>query len=374
IVGHFDSGKISGCTVKGKVNQTNDCENTGGIAGIVSQFSEISNCTVEASVNSIGQKIGGILGQAENGVVINACTVSGAVTTVEKGYVAGICALTKNAESTFKSCNVSGAISGGWYVGGILGFNDNADSYVQDCKCSSTITPIGNSNGGIVGLCAEGKKMQIERCEFSGTISGGDNLGGIIGWMRKNTNSTSFVKDCIFSGTIDNGGQKVGGIVGELSVYGQVYNCISTGTITGWQAVGGICGRADGEGWEHIYNQANKVEKCLVWGDSITATRKNENGGSSAVVVGHTSIKNQLTDCYRRASLVFNGSWGETPYDQENSWNEDGHYLVCNSISGTDYCYAYHGKASQGTASAEASELGWDTTVWDLSGDVPVLK
>ena len=375
IVGHFQGGTISDCTVKGKVEQTGNLDNTGGIAGIVTEKSKIEKCRVQASVSSKGQMIGGVLGQAENGVDITGCTVSGSVTTTgNKGYVGGICAQTNNANSTFKSCTVSGPISGGWYVGGILGYNNNADTYVQDCKCSSTINRTGNNNGGIVAICAEGKIMQIERCEFSGTINGGDILGGIIGLMRKNTSAKSFVKDCKFSGTIDKAGQRVGGIVGELAKWGQIYNCISTGNITGLFAVGGICGRADGEGCTHEDNQENKVEKCLVWGGTITANRKNENGGSSAVVVGHTSIKNQLTDCFRSSDVVFNGSWNESPYDQENSMNKEGSYLICTSISGTDYYYAYHGKASDGTASAKAADLGWDTSVWDLSGDVPVLK
>ena len=216
------------------------------------------------------------MGQAENGVDITGCTVSGSVTTTgDKGYVGGICAQTNNANSTFESCTVSGEISGGWYVGGILGYNNNADTYVKHCKCSSTIKRTGNNNGGIVVLCAEGKVMQIERCEFSGTITGGDNLGGIIGLMRQNTSAKSFVKDCKFSGTIDNAGQRVGGIVGELATWGQIYNCISTGNITGWCGVGGICGRADGEGWNNDTDVSNVVEKCLVGGSSITATRKN---------------------------------------------------------------------------------------------------
>ena len=372
IVGHFQGGTISGCTVKGTVEQTGNLENTGGIAGIVTEKSKIEKCRVQASVSSKGQMIGGILGQAENGVDITGCTVSGSVTTTgDKGYVGGICAQTNNANSTFKSCTVSGPISGGWYVGGILGYNNNADTYVQDCKCSSTINRTGNNNGGIVAICAEGKIMQIERCEFSGKINGGDILGGIIGLMRKNSSAKSFVKDCKFSGTIDKAGQRVGGIVGELAKWGQIYNCISTGNITGLFAVGGICGRADGEGWTHENNQENKVEKCLVWGVTITANRKNENGGSSAVVVGHTSIKNQLTDCFRSSDVVFNGSWNERPYDQENSNNETN--LNCTPIPGTDYYFAYHGKVSDDTASAKATKLGWDATVWDLSGDVPVL-
>ena len=373
IVGYFQGGTISGCTVKGKVEQTGELENTGGIAGIVSQKSIIEKCIVEASVISKGRMIGGILGQAENGVDITGCTVSGSVKTGNVGYVGGICAQTNNATSTFKSCTVSGAISGGWYVGGILGYNNNADSYVQDCKCSSTINRTGNSNGGIVALCAEGKVMQIERCEFSGTINGGENIGGIIGWMRTNKNSTSFVKDCKFSGTIDNAFQKVGGIVGELGVYGQINNCLSTGTISGESCLGGICGRACGQIWDVNYNQKNKVEKCLVWAMEITASVKEDpKRASSGVIIGHTSISNQLTDCFRSSAVVFKGPWGEPPYNQNNS-SED-HHLECELIKGTTYIYAYHGKASDGTASAKATDLGWDTNVWNLSGEVPVLK
>ena len=36
---------------------------------------------------------------------------------------------------------------------------------------------------------------------------------------------------------------------------------------------------------------------------------------------------------------------------------------------------SYNGKAATGkTASAVAREIGWDDTIWDLTGDVPALK
>lgn len=316
IVGHFEGGTISGCRVKGTVEQKSAVWNTGGIAGIVGQKSEITNCTVEASVSSSGDVVGGILGQSENDVTITKCSVSG---------------------------NVAGH----------------------------------NQSGGVVGQCSnEGKNIQIECCQFSGKLSAADHVGGIVGYLPKGTEVIQpCVKNCAFTGTISSTGQRVGGIVGELAKWGQIYNCISTGDITGLFAVGGICGRADGEGWTHEDNQENKVEKCLVWGGTITANRKKENGGSSGVVVGHTSRKNQLTDCFRSSDVGFNGSWNESPYDQENSKNEEGSYLICNEIPLTNYYYAYHGKVSGGTASAKAIDLGWDESVWDLrSGDVPVLK
>lgn len=315
IVGHFEGGTISGCRVKGTVEQKSAVWNTGGIAGIVGQKSEITNCTVEASVSSSGDAVGGILGQSENDVTITNCSVSG-----------------------------------------------NVDGHSQ--------------SGGVVGQCSnEGKNIQIERCHFSGTLSAADNIGGIVGYLPKGTKDIQpCVKNCAFTGTISSTGQRVGGIVGELAKWGQIYNCISTGNITGWQVVGGICGRAAGEGWNNDTDVSNIVEKCLVWGASITATRENTDGGSSAVVVGYTSRKNQLTDCFRSNDVDFNVSWpGVTPYDQNNSKNQENYYLNCNEIPGKTFNFPYHGKVSAGKASDKARDLKWEETVWDLSKDVPAL-
>lgn len=320
IVGHFEGGTISDCIVKGTVEQKSAVWNTGGIAGIVGQTSKIINCTVEASVSSSGDAVGGILGQSENDVTITKCSVSG---------------------------NVTGH----------------------------------SQSGGVVGQCSnEGKNIQIERCQFSGTLSAADNIGigGIVGYLPKGTKDIQpCVKNCAFTGTISGKGQRVGGIVGELAAWGQIYNCISTGKITGWQVLGGICGRAAGEGWNNDTDVSNIVDKCLVWGASITATRENTDGGSSAVVVGYTSIQNQLTDCFRSNNVVFNVSWpGVTPYDQNNSRNAEEYYLKYTPIDGKNFNFPYHGKVvdENVTASAKArDELGWDTSVWDLSKDVPAL-
>ncbi|MCI6428547.1 MAG: hypothetical protein MR809_06685 [Rikenellaceae bacterium] len=317
IVGHFEGGTISDCIVKGTVEQKSAVWNTGGIAGIVGQTSKIINCTVEASVSSSGDAVGGILGQSENDVTITKCSVSG---------------------------NVTGH----------------------------------SQSGGVVGQCSnEGKNIQIERCQFSGTLSAADNIGigGIVGYLPKGTKDIQpCVKNCAFTGTISGKGQRVGGIVGELAAWGQIYNCISTGNITGWQVVGGICGRAAGEGWNNDTDVFNIVEKCLVWGGTITAIREDTDGGSSAVVVGYTSRRNQLTDCFRSNKVVFKVSWPNvSPYDQENSRNEENYYLNCNEIPGKTFNFPYHGKVSAGKASDKARDLKWEETVWDLSKDVPAL-
>jgi hypothetical protein len=61
-----------------------------------------------------------------------------------------------------------------------------------------------------------------------------------------------------------------------------------------------------------------------------------------------------------------------TPFDQENV--DADNPLVVNHTA--QYYLPYHGKAAAATetASAVAKRIGWEDTVWDLSGAMPVLK
>ena len=61
-----------------------------------------------------------------------------------------------------------------------------------------------------------------------------------------------------------------------------------------------------------------------------------------------------------------------TPFDQEDV--DANNPLVVNHTA--KYYTPYHGKAAAATetASAVASRIGWDQTVWNLSGAMPVLK
>lgn len=339
---------LTGLTFTGSV-KSNTEKYTGGILGWqLNSGVNIMNCTVNnAKITSGAERVGGIVGHFEGGT-ISGCTVEGSECSVE-------CSVEKPND--------------GWNTGGIAGIVSR-DSQISNCKVEASVSSKGHGVGGILGTSENA--VTITRCEFSGKINGRDSTGGIVGLMKKNSNST--VRDCKFSGTINDAGQRVGGIVGELAAWGQIYNCISTGNITGWQVVGGICGRAAGEGWNNDTDVFNIVEKCLVWGGTITATREDTDGGSSAVVVGYTSRRNQLTDCFRSSDVGFNISWPSvTPYDQNNSKNQENYYLNCNEIPGKTFNFPYHGKVSAGKACDKAKALGWDTSVWDLSKDVPAL-
>lgn len=333
--------KIKNCIVRGVVEITKGINNTytGGIVGWQSAAgAEITGCEVYATVKSAGERVGGIVGHYQGGT-LSGCKFYGEVNAATQ-YAGGIAGIT-SSESVIENCLSSGKIVCKNYVGGIVGMNENT--------------------------------LAVRRCESSSTINCSDNVGGILGISKNDKVAT--IEDCVFSGNMT-AGQRVGGIVGDLVKGSSVRRCYVSGTITGWCGVGGIVGRAGGLVWNANGNgYDNTIESCIAWFDNITATRGDENGGSSGMIVGYTGTKNTLRNCWRKSTATLTAKYCSEVYDQEDA--EATTPLVINAVpSMYTYIYPYHGKAAEAsaTASSLAQSLGWSTDVWDLSGSEPKLK
>lgn len=333
--------KIKNCIVRGVVEITKGINNTytGGIVGWQSAAgAEITGCEVYATVKSAGERVGGIVGHYQGGT-LSGCKFYGEVNAATQ-YAGGIAGIT-SSESVIENCLSSGKIVCKNYVGGIVGMNENT--------------------------------LAVRRCESSSTINCSDNVGGILGIAQNDKVAT--IEDCVFSGNMT-AGQRVGGIVGDLGKGSSVRRCYVSGTITGWCGVGGIVGRAGGLVWNANGNgYDNTIESCIAWFDNITATRGDENGGSSGIIVGYTGTKNTLKNCWRKSTATLTAKYCSEVYDQEDA--EATTPLVINAVpSMYTYIYPYHGKAAEAsaTASSLAQSLGWSTDVWDLSGSEPKLK
>lgn len=333
--------KIKNCIVRGVVEITKGINNTytGGIVGWQSAAgAEIIGCEVYATVKSAGERVGGIVGHYQGGT-LSGCKFYGEVNAATQ-YAGGIAGIT-SSESVIENCLSSGKIVCKNYVGGIVGMNENT--------------------------------LAVRRCESSSTINCSDNVGGILGISKNDKVAT--IEDCVFSGNMT-AGQRVGGIVGDLVKGSSVRRCYVSGTITGWCGVGGIVGRAGGLVWNANGNgYDNTIESCIAWFDNITATRGDENGGSSGIIVGYTGTKNTLKNCWRKSTATLTAKYCSEVYDQEDA--EATTPLVINAVpSMYTYIYPYHGKAAEAsaTASSLAQSLGWSTDVWDLSGSEPKLK
>lgn len=333
--------KIKNCIVRGVVEITKGINNTytGGIVGWQSAAgAEITGCEVYATVKSAGERVGGIVGHYQGGT-LSGCKFFGEVNAATQ-YAGGIAGIT-SSESVIENCLSSGKIVCKNYVGGIVGMNENT--------------------------------LAVRRCESSSTINCSDNVGGILGISKNDKVAT--IEDCVFSGNMT-AGQRVGGIVGDLVKGSSVRRCYVSGTITGWCGVGGIVGRAGGLVWNANGNgYDNTIESCIAWFDNITATRGDENGGSSGIIVGYTGTKNTLKNCWRKSTATLTAKYCSEAYDQEDA--DATTPLVINAVpSMYTYIYPYHGKAAEAsaTASSLAQSLGWSTDVWDLSGSEPKLK
>ncbi len=339
--------KIKNCVVRGIVEITKGVNNTytGGIVGWqVDAGSEITGCEVYATVKSAGERVGGIVGHYQGGT-LSGCKFYGEVNAAFR-LAGGIAGITSSA-SIIEDCLSSGKIVCKNNVGGIVGMNEN------------TLT---------VRCCASSSTIEIN-------VNGVDGVGGVLGLASNG--KTVIVEDCIFSGNMNvPTGQRVGGIVGDLGTGSSVRRCYVSGNITGWAGVGGIVGRAGGLVWNANGNgYDNTIESCIAWFDNITATRGDENGGSSGIIVGYTGMKNTLKNCWRKSTATLTAKYCSELYDQEDA--DATTPLVINAVpSMYTYIYPYHGKAAETTASASslAQSLGWSTDVWDLSGSEPKLK
>lgn len=339
--------KIKNCVVRGIVEITKGVNNTytGGIVGWqVDAGSEITGCEVYAAVKSAGERVGGIVGHYQGGT-LSGCKFYGEVNAASR-LAGGIAGITSSA-SIIENCLSSGKIVCGTSVGGIVGKNENTLT-IKCCESSSEIAiNVNNVSGvgGILGVAVNDKAVNVE--------------------------------DCIFSGRVNvPTGQRVGGIVGDLGTGSSVRRCYVSGNITGWAGVGGIVGRAGGLVWNANGNGYNNtIESCIAWFDTFTATRGDENGGSSGIIVGYTGTKNTLKNCWRKPTATLTAKYCSEVYDQEDA--DATTPLVINAVPPKyTYIYPYHGKAAEAsaTASSLAQSLGWSADVWDFSGSEPKLK
>lgn len=339
--------KIKNCVVRGIVEITKGVNNTytGGIVGWqVDAGSEITGCEVYATVKSAGERVGGIVGHYQGGT-LSGCKFYGEVNAASR-LAGGIAGITSSA-SIIENCLSSGKIICKNIVGGIVGMNENTLT-IRCCESSSTI-------------------------EIN--VNGVDGVGGVLGLASNG--KTVIVEDCIFSGNMNvPTGQRVGGIVGDLGTGSSVRRCYVSGNITGWAGVGGIVGRAGGLVWNANGNgYDNTIESCIAWFDNITATRGDENGGSSGIIVGYAGTKNTLKNCWRKSTVTLTANYCSEVYDQEDA--DATTPLMINAVPPKyTYIYPYHGKAAEASAtvSSLAQSLGWSTDIWDFSGSEPKLK
>ncbi len=214
-------------------------ENTGSIGGIVGtnkgELNQVSSSGIisglykhrgnDKELYHVASHVGGIAG-INSGTIIEAYNDSIVAGMLYVGGVVG--------KNTGEITNIANAtyVYGGENVGGIVGYNDG------------TITD-GRNNGAIFGAKGIEADKAIYRDDdidkkFPVSTSTGKNIGGLVGYSGTNGKMSNLVNDMSASIT---GYENVGGIIGENhGVLTDSQNLMNKGTISGVTDVGGIIG------------------------------------------------------------------------------------------------------------------------------------
>ncbi|MGN0962595.1 MAG: S8 family serine peptidase, partial [Clostridia bacterium] len=294
-------------------------EYVGGIVGEISKTgakSIIENCSFNGSVTARGQidgYAGGIAGYSWNSTIAD-CETFGTVFSYAtggdteeslQGYTGGITAYAGGG-SVLRCVNHSKVTGKSSAAGGVVG--QALMSTVSGCENEGTV--YGNINtGGVVGkLTSNGK---ADQCRNSGdVVASGRCSGGVVGTA---VGAMGYVKDCENSGSVS-GTESVGGILG-YSEGSKVQNGVNSGSVTGNISVGGVLGY--GAGWG-VFDSVNHGEVVCkkhygagVFGyaiDGVTVSGCYNDGNVSGGdylggILGYSYMGNTIEYCYNLGSI-----------------------------------------------------------------------
>ena len=395
-----DCHVLEGSTITDESGRTeNKISNFGGFIGFGDSDAEptkltVKNCTAKVTVNSgdfaqVNSTFIGSLGYNPVALIEN-CSAEGDVIAGPnpQNYAGGIIARaqmsgiegTIEGKVTINNCSFKGNIAGRAGVGGLVGAIDNGEIVISGSSVEGIVKNFQNNIGGILGL-STATSVKIDGCSFDGKVDGVSYVGGVLGGTGKTdyyeitrtsvkgevvsskgyaggvvgaaqADVEQLVSNCFTSAsvTLTGTGKQIGGIVGTATSKITITDCIATGDMSTITVAGGIIGR--------VGYADSKVSKCVAWNANLTASTSSLVGA----VIGSLEKNGDYSSCVRRSDMVVTGSTS-TVEDQDD----------ITTVSAT--C-AYHGKAAaaDATASSVAKSLGWDETIWDLSGAVPVLK
>ncbi|MDO4281429.1 MAG: GLUG motif-containing protein, partial [Peptococcaceae bacterium] len=327
------SGTVQNLTVN--ISVTAAADYLGGIAGYLKGGSKIVNCSTSGSITGekfdgfdCGSYSGGIAGftdfsTASKGITIENCCSAMTIVTGASTSIGGILGNGGNDAVTIVNCENTGAITGGDNVGGIVG---DLNGVIRGCTNSGQVTSVGSECiGGIVGRATG---ATIENCSNTGTVSAinASGVGGIVGFVYADTS----VSGCNNAGNIS-GSANIGGVVGLNSVDNgaglgyTITDCTNSGDVSGTNNIGGIAGatRAFNKTTNTSPVGTIEVSRCI---NSGVVTGSEHVGG---IVGSHNASSNKNTAIAQPAMVTGCINTGTVPekggaivgYNNDNSGN-----------------------------------------------------
>lgn len=406
-----------------------DATGTGLIAGFATG-AEFKNITVKnLTINSLGNNnhgkhLGGIVGIADGCSFENVNIEVNIPDQNEDGknprVVGGMAGLLQGKPSIVDNCHTKGYIFSNHYGGGLIGVVSAENQVITNCSAEVEMKTVGNLCGGFIGYANKGLTvtdsyavgdhtsegqfnykggfigasqggMTIKRCYHIGDYfnHSGTHIGGFVGnpglaskdWNDNTLEGSSSFEDCFSQGKIfvsngaHNKGRMQGGFIGVIEkAHGISLNrCYSTVSIESKGSnggIGGIIGVATQTSTNLDISISFTMQDCIAWNEVISNDAPNISGGySCGAICGAVAKQSTLTNNYRRADMKFTEVKAEGSYTLCDHANAD-------ALTPAGARCEYHGVAAPAgaTCSQVAKSLNWPEDVWDLSGELPVLK
>ncbi len=268
-IGGFSGGSVIGCAVGYNANVTLDfsgCTTTPISADIIARH---NNATIGSATGSflggvVGYNAGKIIGNSSVNLVDIAGEFYAAVSEGDfDGYVGGVVgynvgSITNVTVGGGNNIGGSGAYLRAGYTGGIAGYNAPASGHsVSGVHVNKNVYGTHNV-GGYFGWSSVGVSNIYHTATVNGT---GQYVGGIVGWAEGAT-----FESCYHKGAVT-GGTNVGGIVGGgTPTLKQCYVEVDDSNLLTGTTVGGLSGVTTGtytNSWA-IYYGSNAYGKCTV--------------------------------------------------------------------------------------------------------------
>jgi len=276
----------------------------GGILGYASNtnltYSSVTGSTFSISSSTEVDSVGGLVGYAyiddmNNDIisysVVDYLTIDSSSNNTVGGVVGYVYNESGHDDHIYKNWVRNTTFTDGISLGGIAGYALGVyivQNQVDSLTIGSEDSPTYGYAGGVVG---EGYDLNLNRNRIvSLNITAGEDsrpIGGVAGYLE-----TSFISYTYVNGDLKSGYEGVGGIVGEIGYVEpsdsevNITNTFFDGTLTGYNAVGGIVGYA--------YNQTLFIGECWSLG-SIVATSNSAGGLVGYSEFNKLSIENSYS-------------------------------------------------------------------------------
>ena len=238
--------------------------------------------------------IGGIFGEMRDGIDGQYILIKNSNIEGTGNYIGGIAGTSSDAygaECYVDNCEITAEAVNSNYIGGIFGAYtgvQNRNNY--RIIVSSKIKGNASSVGGITGYF-NGTKL-YDGVIYSTTITGNENVGGIVGRFKKGELYLAYA-NCEIDGN-----NNIGGIVGYLDNVdmtaavntSKMHECYTVSKITGNSNVGGLIG--------DLYNNLYKPEQ-FYYSNYADVNIISDNLSNTSISIGGKQSQNQfLKDTY----------------------------------------------------------------------------